>query len=268
MPTLHTTDPGVPLGTMLCFPLGILAVLGTVALAACAAGPRAGAARPSRTAALVFTCDDATHFSARYDRAPAGGPGHAGAATLRFVDAAGDRVVRVTSDSAASGARYRGREAAGEVTFWEHQRTATLTMPAAPARTCRPQEAATPWDEARLLGAEYRAVGQEPGWALEVYAGRRLSFIGDYGNTRIVASAPPPATETAAPAGGGGGDHTSVNRVTYAAHSGAHTIAVEVVRQECRDEMSGERYPTTAVIRLDGREYRGCGRWLGPEPRG
>lgn len=233
------------------------AAVAAAALAACAAASRGTSVTAPRVAAYVFTCDDGTRFAARYDAPQAGS---AASATLRFPDVSGDRELRVASDTAASGARYRGRDSAGEVTFWEHQGEATLTGTSAPNRTCRPQEAATAWDEARLLGAEYRAVGQEPGWTLEVDEERRLYFVGDYGNTRVGTPAPPPATETAAAPG--------ANRVTYSVRTEAHTLTVEVVRQECRDVMSGERYPTTAVVRLDGREYRGCGRWLGANPRG
>jgi uncharacterized membrane protein/membrane-bound inhibitor of C-type lysozyme len=238
------------------------ALAACAACAACAGAPRGAAGTPPRAAAYVYTCGDATRFSVRYD--PAAGGGAATSATLRLAGADDDREVRLAVDTAASGARFRGRDAAGAVTFWAHQGGATLVAGAGPARACRPRAAATPWDEARLLGADYRAVGQEPGWVVEVYAGRRLLFVGDYGSTRLTAPAPAPATETAAAPGGPPG----ANRVTYAARAGAHALTVEVVRQACRDEMSGEAFPTTAVVRLDGREYRGCGRWLGDEPRG
>lgn len=228
-------------------------------LAACAAAPRPAVTAP-RATALVFTCDDATRFSVRYD-APSAGAART-ALTLRLVgaagDAAGDRVLRLAIDTAASGARYRGQDSVGTVTFWEHQGEATLTGTGLPTRTCRAEAAASPWDEARLLGAEYRAVGQEPGWTVEVDEERRIQFVGDYGSTRVATPAPPPATETAA---------AGANRVTYTARTAAHTLVLEVVRQACRDDMSGEAFPTTAVLRLDGREYRGCGRWLGAAPR-
>lgn len=238
---------------------------GALLLAACAASPRAAdpsavapAGAPS-TSSYVFTCDGNVRFAVRYDRAPAGATA-APAATLRLPESITDREVRLTPDPAASGARYRGRDAAGEVVFWEHQGQATLTMTGAPDRTCRPQEAATPWDESRLLGAEYRAVGQEPGWTLEVDEGRRMAFVGDYGNTRVVTPAPPPVTTAA-------GGPPNANRITYTARTEAHALTLEVVRQECHDAMSGASYPTTAVVKLDGREYRGCGRWLGGEQR-
>ena len=82
-----------------------------------------------------------------------------------------------------------------------------------------------------------------------------------YGQTGLLCASP--AASAAATNGAPG-----LNRVTYAARPAAHALSVEIVRQECRDAMSGERHPTTAVVRLDGREYRGCGRWLGDPPRG
>ena len=227
-------------------------------LAACAAAPRGARVTAAPVNGYVFTCDDGARFSMRYD--PPAADGARAGATLRLVDGTGDRELRLGVDTAASGARYRGRDAAGDVTFWEHQGVATLTGTALPTRTCRPQAAATPWDVARLMGAEYRAVGQEPGWAVEVDEEHGITFVGDYGSTRVTVPAPRPTTESAAPPG--------PNRVTYTANAGARALVVEVVRQACRDAMSGEPSPTTAVVRLDGREYRGCGRWLGREPRG
>jgi putative lipoprotein len=231
------------------------AALLAATMCACAAGPRRELAAAPRTS--VFTCGDAARFSVRYD-APTPGAARPGL-TLRLVDAAGDRVVRLAADTAASGARYRGRDAAGDVTLLERGGEATLAGTALPTRACRGEDAASAWDEARLLGAEYRALGQEPGWTVEVDEGRRIQFVGDYGSTRVATPAPPPTTETAGEPG--------ANRVTYTARAEAHALVLDVVRQPCRDAMSGERFPTTAVVRLDGREYRGCGRWLGPTPR-
>lgn len=228
--------------------------------AACAAA-RSRPAAPPHGGILVYACADGTRWSLHPvppDPAPGG-------LALRLVGTAAhpaDRELRLTPDTAGgtraagrSVGRSVGRDTAGAVTLRQQGDVATLAGDALPARTCRAQRAATPWDEARLLGADYRAVGQEPGWWVEVDEGRRIQFVGDYGSTRVALPTPPAATESAA-----GG----VNRTTWRARGAARALVVDVVRQPCRDAMSGEPSPTTAVVQLDGREYRGCGRWLNP----
>jgi uncharacterized membrane protein len=227
------------------------------AVAACAAGPRRERAAPAARVRVRVHLRRRVAVLRALRRARARHGAHRPHAPPRR---RGGRPRRAHGrDTAARVARYRGRDAAGDVTFVQRGGEATLAGTALPTRACRAQEAASAWDEARLLGAEYRALGQEPGWTVEVDEGRRIQFVGDYGSTRVATPAPPPTTETAA--------EGVANRVTYNARTEAHTLVLDVVRQPCRDAMSGEPFPTTAVVRLDGREYRGCGRWLGTAPR-
>lgn len=97
-------------------------------------------------------------------------------------------------------------------------------------------------------GADFHAVGQEPGWLLDIYEGERIEFVGDYGETRIVTPAP-------APDGRG-------PRTTYEIETDAHALTIVILDQPCRDAMSGAPFPATVTVTLDGREYRGCGRAL------
>lgn len=105
-----------------------------------------------------------------------------------------------------------------------------------------------PWEEARDAGATLRAVGQEPGWTLDIVADDRIEFVTDYGERRVVT--PNPGAET-------DGDRTMYHAVTESAD-----LRVVVSPEPCADAMSGAPYPLTVEVTLDGRTYSGCGRSL------
>lgn len=199
--------------------------------AACARGPRAPSTSPA-AATRVYTCAGDYRFVAR----PRGD-------SLELTLPSGQ--VTLAPVRAASGARYEG----GGVAFWSKGNEATLTETTGERAGCEGEVAATRWDEARLLGADFRAIGQEPGWTLELgrLRGFRLTLAGA---EPIVAQLPErqedPRTDTD----------------SYQVSAGGHDVAVAIARETCRDAMSGERMMHAVTVRLDGRELRGCGRRL------
>ena len=52
------------------------------------------------------------------------------------------------------------------------------------------------------------------------------------------------------------------SRTLYRGKSGEHSIEVDISTEKCADAMSGQPYDHTVVVRLDGRELRGCGKSL------
>jgi hypothetical protein len=50
---------------------------------------------------------------------------------------------------------------------------------------CELNRQRTPWVDARARGAKFRAVGQEPGWDLEIHPDR-IVMVYQYGNRRVV----------------------------------------------------------------------------------
>jgi heat shock protein HslJ len=146
---------------------------------------------------------------------------------------------------AASGTRY----AAAGVTFWSEGDEASLETPFGSYRGCRSRPAATPWEESRLLGYEFRAIGQEPGWTLEIDEGRSIRFIGDYGERRVHTPAPEP-------------EHDLAGRVTYRAKTEGADLVVAIQRTDCEDVMSGAAMTHDVTVVVNGAEYRGCGRVL------
>ncbi|HEU0310146.1 MAG TPA: META domain-containing protein [Sphingomicrobium sp.] len=85
----------------------------------------------------------------------------------------------------------------------------------------------------------YRAIGTEPFWDLEI--GRDLVFTDRGNNMQVVQRAPAPINGTAGP----------IYRTPR--------LEVNIIRQQCSDGMSDRMYPDTVQVYVDGRLYRGCG---------
>ena len=115
-----------------------------------------------------------------------------------------------------------------------------------PLGSCRNDPRAAVWERAKLDGADFRAVGNEPGWSLEILAGRRLVLLADYGATRVELPLPEPTEDPVA------------RRTRW----DAGEIILEVIGRACRDSMSGESFETEAIVHWQGRTLRGCGRAL------
>jgi heat shock protein HslJ/uncharacterized membrane protein len=94
---------------------------------------------------------------------------------------------------------------------------------------------------------DYRGVGQEPGWQLEIRQGDEMRFTYDYGKGSAVT-----------PAGRGDLDARTGTR-TFRAASGTNDLRVEIVPVACNDAMSGRAFPATVTVTLNGRAFRGCG---------
>jgi putative lipoprotein len=208
-------------------------------LTACSGTPspsHAGADPASESATWVYTCRDGFRFSARLRGDSAIIGRWEGSATLARV-------------APGSGARYESQgitfRAGGDPADEASLETGTQRY-----ADCRGIRAGTPWEEAALLGIEFRAIGQEPGWVLDLDEDRRLRFIGDYGERRVLARAPDPVRDP------------SSGMVTYAARTGSDTLVVAVREVPCEDVMSGEAYSHQVTVRVGSRQFDGCGRPL------
>lgn len=105
------------------------------------------------------------------------------------------------------------------------------------------------WDAARARGVTFRAVGQEPGWLVEVYPQEKVHVLADYGEIRFDAPWAEPV-------------RADDGTLTYTTSTAEHTVRITVRDVPCSDVMSGEEYPQAVVLELDGRVLHGCGRPL------
>ena len=103
------------------------------------------------------------------------------------------RTIELSRMVSASGERYAGE---GHV-FWTKSESASLETPSGAHLNCAGRSAETPWDEARLMGSDFRAIGQEPGWTLDLAEARGIRFVTADGTIRAFTPMPAPVGERA-----------------------------------------------------------------------
>lgn len=103
------------------------------------------------------------------------------------------------------------------------------------------------WEEARAAGVDFRGVGQEPGWLLDIYQRDKIRLLWDYGESVADFPLGPPAYP-----------HEGATR--YTGQTEGHSLIVTIRRAPCQDAMSGQDYPSTVEVVIDGRTLNGCGR--------
>jgi uncharacterized membrane protein len=92
----------------------------------------------------------------------------------------------------------------------------------------------------------FAAVGQEPGWLLEIDSAHTIRFSYDYAQRTVSGTGQPPASDS------------SGARVWHLKNDSTD-LRVVVSATPCEDVMSGKPYPATVTVTLNGQVYRGCG---------
>ena len=194
-----------------------------------------GAALPSRPSTWAYICSDGLRFTVHYREEEA------------RVELPARELV-LPHDPSAPEAQYASddgllRAGAGE---------ADLEVGSERYVKCSGRRATTPEDAARLLGFDFRGLGQEPGWLVDIDADRQIRWVGDYGSVRFATG--PPETE-----------ERDDGTVVWTAAAGPHRIRVYATPEPCRDAMSGRPFSHTVEVTADDRTYEGCGLWLEEE---
>lgn len=132
--------------------------------------------------------------------------------------------------------------------FRPHADGAQLHVAGAEPVECSVTTARSPWVVARERGVRYRAIGQEPGWVVEVDAGGAPSMrvVLDYGQRTL---------------------EVSTSRVLempegFQGRADQKSVRLHIFREACHDSMSGEAFDTRAELYVGDRLYSGCGRFL------
>ena len=113
--------------------------------------------------------------------------------------------------------------------------------------------ALAPWDGVFFQLArdrDFRAIGQEPGWQLEIHKGAEMRFVYDYGRSTAVM----PAAKSQL--------NSSTGTRTYHSVAEGNDLRVEIVPVRCTDAMSGREFQATVSVTLNERSFRGCGEEL------
>ncbi len=116
-------------------------------------------------------------------------------------------------------------------------------------RRCENNQRRAIWEHAKLNGVHFRAVGNEPGWILEIETERMVLVVG-YGQERHEFELPDPSVDE------------STGITVYETTDGANHLTVKIEGRECTDTMSGESFEATVSVVLNDVLLRGCGRAL------
>ncbi len=155
-----------------------------------------------------------------------------------------DRYLVLSQVRSASGSKYQE----ADVEFWSSGDEAMLTVAGQAYRYCTLAPQRAPWEDARRRGVDFRAVGNEPGWSLEIRDGDHLLFIGGSGMRRVASPDP--------------GQQLKRETRTWHAITESADLQVEILNDTCTDSMSAEEFPSRVTVTLDGQVYFGCGRDL------
>ena len=199
---------------------------------ACGTGQPAAAPEPpaaAATATYVFVCDEQTAYTVRVSGAKAWVFHPRGTLMLSAV-------------LTRQGTKYSD----GSFELWIDGQQAQFGESGGELQQCRNDRRRAVWEKAKLDGADFRAVGNEPGWNLEILEGSRIVLIADYGASRVERSLPQPMIDQGA-------------RTT---RWDAGELIVEVIGRPCRDSMSGELFEATVVVTWGKQTLKGCGRAL------
>lgn len=104
------------------------------------------------------------------------------------------------------------------------------------------------WHKAKLRGVAFRAVGQEPGWLLEISDGAEILLVLDYGESRKSYPFVEPVV------------YQEERMTRYIVDEGE--LIIEIRGQHCEDVMSGEQFEVSVTIIMPDRRLAGCGRTL------
>jgi uncharacterized membrane protein len=108
----------------------------------------------------------------------------------------------------------------------------------------------TPFEAAKLGGAEFRGLGNEPGWELVIWQDR-MRLVHDYGTSELEV---PLAGEPEVLVDGTGS--------RFRGELNGRVLEAMLRLGPCQDSMSGWEYETRVTVSFDGRTLEGCGKAL------
>ena len=156
-----------------------------------------------------------------------------------------EETVELPQVVSASGAKYSD----GELTLWTKGDELSLDSASGRSVRCSLNRRASRLETSKLAGFDLWAIGNEPGWTLEIGA-PGIVWTTDYGSTTHRAELPRPTIEGAE------------RRTTYATEIAGEALTIVLEGRDCQDDMSGEAFPTRVTIEFEGRILRGCGQAL------
>ena len=106
------------------------------------------------------------------------------------------------------------------------------------------------WEKAKEEGVQFKAVGNEPGWQVEIRDDQAIKFVNDYGDLEIKA---PVDDLWVGPAG---------EDKIYYVENDVIQFQVIIMKKSYQDTISGENYPYQVRVVFPSKSYVGGGSLL------
>ncbi len=179
---------------------------------------------------FLYRCGDDFHFTARFEKGGVWLFLPKRSVKLPFIDG-----------------RHPGekRFSEGSVSLAVEGESAVLLEGGRVHASCRNDRRAAIWEKAKLDGVDFRAVGNEPPWILEI-TGDRFDFFYGYGKKRFSFRAKPRVDR-------------DKSETRYVADAGGTPFEVTLRPDPCRDSMADETYETRVEVVWKARRLMGCG---------
>lgn len=210
--------------------IGVVMVVSAAPYGLSQPGVQADDKKPSRARTWVFVCPDESSFVVRATDSEA------------WVFRAGSLSLRLEAVPSAMPLRYGH----GDIQLVIDEDNGTLSESGKQTITCRNDRRRAVWEHAKLDGVDFRGVGNEPPWILEIREMSRFLLITDYGANRIERSLPEPVSDNAR------------NMTRW----DAGDVQVEITAAICHDSMTGEAMNSRVLIHWQEKVLKGCGRPL------
>ncbi len=136
---------------------------------------------------------------------------------------------------------------ADDVMYWSKGEEAILEV-GKKQYNCQNDDIAATFEKAKLNGVAFRAVGNEPGWVLEITSDKEVLFITNYGEVKTHFKVVERASQYKA--------------TEYKMQSNTNLLYVRIENRVCHDTMVDRSYESTVYINFDGVNMQGCGRAL------
>ena len=158
-----------------------------------------------------------------------------------------EQTIKLPHVFSVSGAKFSARQ----TTLWIKEDEARLENDSIMHIGCINNHAKAIWEQAKLSGVDFRAIGNEPSWILEVVKGDTILFADFYDKINKYMFTKPKLDVD-----------QSARKTIYKARNEWHTLSVTIVGMPCQDTMSGESFESKVTVELDGKLFNGCGKAL------
>ena len=155
----------------------------------------------------------------------------------------GKKALKMKRVESASGEKFSD----GKNTFWLKGNEALLEFEDSTYTGCTENIKKTVLEKAKVRGVDYRAVGQEPGWTLEIMTDGTMILTTNYGENVYHFKTPRYEMKL------------KEKSLVYNAENDKHKIEVRIINERCSDSMSGNTYYNKVEVVLDDKRLKGCG---------